>query len=133
MMKQFVVLGAGLFVLSACANFDAAHLVFGQQQSVGLDISATAETGGTLSLGYKDKNVAIVPVAVKQDDGTYKLVGGTNNESEEADRNDTYATLGQFELKTGGNGTASVGLGKFFATGIAAQKLSEGFKEKLKK
>ncbi len=126
----------GAAALAGCGNVDAAHLVFGQQQVVGLDISATApEQGGALSLGYKDKNIAIIPVAV--DTGTvtngekYQLLGGTNILPNNTDVNDAYSTLGQFELGTGQDGTTSVGLGKFFATGIAAQTLAEGFKEKL--
>jgi hypothetical protein len=123
----------GASALAGCGNVDSAHLVFGQQINVGLDITATApEQGATLSLGYKDKNIAVIPVAVKEGEG-YKLLGGTNNETTDSDKNDAYSTLGQFELATGQNGVASVGLGKFFATGIAAQRLAEGFKEKLKK
>ena len=124
--------------LAGCGNVDTVHLVFGQQQVVGLDITASApEQGGSLSLGYKDKNIAVVPVAVKDgavhDGSNYKLLGSTNNESDDADRNDAYSTLGQFELKSGEDGTLSFGLGKFFATGIAAQTLAEGFAAKLGK
>jgi hypothetical protein len=35
-------------------------------------------------------------------------------------------------MNTGEDGTVSVGLGKFFATGIAAQTLADGFKESMK-
>jgi hypothetical protein len=131
---KLAALGAAALGLAACGNVDAAHLIFGQQQVVGLDITATApEQGGTLSLGYKDKNIAIVPVAIKGDDGKYGRYGGTNKLSADADINDAYSTIGQFELGTGGNGATSVGLGKFFATGVAAQKLADGFKAKLAK
>jgi hypothetical protein len=135
--RIWVVLGA--VAVAACGNVDSTHLVFGQQQTVGLDITATApEQGGTLSLGYKDKNIAVIPVAVNEGD-TYRLLGSTNklegsaNMANSPDENDAYSTIGQFELNTGQNGTASVGLGKFFATGLAAQKLADGFKAKLSK
>ena len=125
----WTILVAG--VVAGCGNIDAAHLVFGQQQNVGLDISASApDQGAHLTLGYKDKNIAVIPVAVKEG-AAYKLLGATNNESADSDRNDAYSTLGQFELKAGEQGATSVGLGKFFATGLAAQKLAEGFKEAL--
>ncbi len=122
----------GTLALAGCGNVDSAHLVFGQQNTVGLDISATApEQGATLSLGFKDRNIAIIPVAVSNG-GTYERLGSTNM-TDGSDKNDAYSTLGQFDLATGKNGTASVGLGKFFATGIAAQKLAEGFAKKLAK
>ena len=134
--KIWAALGA--FLVVGCGNVDSAHLVFGQQQTVGLDITATApEQGGSLSLGYKDKNIAVIPVAVKGEDGLYQLLGSTNkleggaNTGELSDENDAFSTIGQFELNTGENGTASVGLGKFFATGLAAQKLADGFKAEL--
>jgi len=122
----------GTVVLAGCGNVDSAHLVFGQQNTVGLDISATApEQGATLSLGFKDKNIAIIPVAVSNG-GSYERLGSTNK-TDGSDENDAYSTLGQFDLATGKNGAASVGLGKFFATGIAAQKLADGFAKMLAK
>ena len=125
---------AGAMLLAACGNVDSAHFIFGQQQSVGLNISASApEQGGSLSLGFKDRNIAVIPVVVKNQDGTYTLVGAANKTGPETDINDSYSALGQFELNSGQNGTASVGLGKFFATGIAAQKLADGFKANLSK
>ncbi len=123
---------SGIAALAGCGNSDAVHLVFGQQQTVGLEISASApEQGGGLSLGYRDRNIAVVPVAVKEG-SQYKAVGGTNNGGGDGDENDAYSTIGQFELQAEANGTtASVGLGKFFATGLAAQRLADGFREDL--
>lgn len=133
--KIWAVLGA--VAVAGCGNVDSSHLVFGQQHTVGLDITATApEQGGTLSLGFKDKNIAVIPVAVNEG-GTYQLLGSTNklegngNGGDGGDQNDAYSTIGQFEMDTGKNGTASVGLGKFFATGLAAQFLAKGFQGKL--
>lgn len=120
--------------LAACGNVDSAHLVFGQQQSVGLDITtpSASSPGGSLSLGYKDKNIAVVPVAVKGDNDTYMRLGGANKTNGgKEDINDSYSTIGQFELNAGENGKPSVGLGKFFATGVAAQYLADGFRKKL--
>lgn len=129
-----------VLVAAGCGNVDSAHLIFGQRHVVGLQISASApEQGASLTLGYSDMNIAIIPVAVNGRDPdapegeSYQRLGSTNNRTADSDRNDSYSTLGQFEMKTGENGTASVGLGKFFATGVAAQVLAEGFKAKLSK
>lgn len=132
---KFLTYGALAMIVTACGNVDSSHLIFGQNHIVGLEIAGPSpeQTGGALTLAYKDRNVAIVPVAVKNSDGTYSLLGGTNKKSDSEDINDAYSTLGQFELNAGTDGKPSVGLGKFFATGIAAQTLAEGFKEKLKK
>jgi hypothetical protein len=129
-----------VLVVAGCGNVDSAHLIFGQRQTVGLDISATApEQGASLTLGYSDMNIAIIPVAVKGEDAddpngdSYQRLGSTNEAAGGGDENDAYSTLGQFEMNTGENGTASVGLGKFFATGLAAQYLAKGFQTKLGK
>ena len=151
-MTRLAALAALGLGVSACGNQDAAHLVFGQQQTLGLQVALTApEQGGTFSLGYKDRNIAVVPVAIKKGtDGAYDRLGSTNNygvyvdengkvvrdpnAGEVGDRNDAYSTFGQFEIGVDANGNAvtpTVSLGKFFATGIAAQTLAEGFKAKL--
>ena len=68
--------------LAACGNVDSAHLVFGQQQTVGLTIAGAGTTqDAELALGYKDKNIAVVPVAVKEGD-TYKLMGADTTPTE---------------------------------------------------
>jgi hypothetical protein len=129
-MKHAKALGAalGLIALVGCGNTDSSHLVFGQDIVVGLTISASApEQGGELTLGYKDRNIAVVPVAIKDETGKYISLGGYGQAPGEADLpSDAFSTLGQFEMRTGQDGTVSVGLGKFFATGIAAQNLSAG-------
>ncbi len=122
-----------VLVVAGCGNVESAHLIFGQQQTVGLEISATApEQGASLTLGYSDRNIAIIPVAVKVGEDDFVRLGATNATTD-GDSNDAYSTLGQFELGTGGDGTVSVGLGKFFATGLAAQFLAQGFQAKLAK
>jgi len=131
---KIVCAGLGLIALAGCGNADSSHLVFGQRIIVGLTISASApEQGAELSLGYKDHNIAVIPVAIKKEDGTYQPLGSYNDApANVAPASDAYSTLGQFEMNTGEDGTVSVGLGKFFATGIAAQTLADGFKESMK-
>lgn len=130
-MKHAKALGAalGLIALAGCGNTDSSHLVFGQDIVVGLTISASApEQGGELTLGYKDRNIAVVPVAIKDEGGEYRVLGSYDQAPSDSEpASDAYSTLGQFEMRTGEDGTVSVGLGKFFATGVAAQNLSKGF------
>jgi len=120
--------------LTACGQLDNSYLIFGQKTNVGLEVSGgVQDQGGSLNLGYKDQNIAIIPVArhFGANDTELMLLGSANNASETADSNDAYSVLGQFEISSEADGTPSVGLGKFFATGIAAQNLSEGFQAKL--
>lgn len=113
--------------LGACGNLDGANLVFGQQHTLGVSISgSTTDQGGELTLGFKDKNIAVVPVAVKGTDGAIQIVYATTEE----DWKDSFSVLGQFEADAKA-GSPEVGLGKFFATGQAAQILAEGFRGKL--
>ena len=45
---------------------------------------------------------------------------------------DSLSVLGQFDFKSDAeNAAINVGLGKFFSTGMAAKKLSDGFAAKL--
>jgi hypothetical protein len=99
--------------VSACAG--EPMLVFGQSQTVGLTIGAsTTEQRGELSLGYKDYDVAVVP---------------TQTLSQAGDHADSLSVIGQFEVDGGAEGAAPrVGLGKFFATGLAAKTLADGFR-----
>jgi hypothetical protein len=115
--------------LAACGNVEGANLVFGQQQTVGLTIAgSTTDQGAELTLGYKDRNIAVVPVAVKQPDGAFTAVESRVGPNPDTD---SMSVLGQFELEAEAGTGASVGLGKFFATGLAAQKLADGFAAKL--
>ncbi|MCL1037360.1 hypothetical protein L2750_09350 [Shewanella submarina] len=101
-------------------------LVFGQSHTVGVSMSGTtADQGVDLTVGYKDKDIAIVPVTVKQANGDSTLIKSTAENHQDA-----LSVLGQFELNTDAK-QAEVGLGKFFATGLAAKKLADGFAHKM--
>ena len=116
-------------VASSCADIKNPPLLFGQTQSVGISVSASApDQGGELTIGYKDRNFAVIPVTVAQKDGASTQIKSTaGNEHQDA-----LSVLGQFEVSASApEGAAS--LGKFFATGNAANKLADGFKDKLKK
>ncbi len=133
--KTIGLLIVTLAVLGACTGKNAnGTLVFGQVQTLGVGIS-TAPTPG-LTLGYKDANIAIIPVAGA--DGS--MYGGTrcvfapekdsDGDFQSICNENTLSVIGQFDVDVTLQG--EVGLGKFFATGNSADILSEGFAAKLK-
>ncbi|HSF93710.1 MAG TPA: hypothetical protein VLA52_01690 [Thermohalobaculum sp.] len=140
-MKKIALILA-LPALAACSASEHAPLIFGQATTLGVSVGAAA-TGATpeFTLGLKDANIAIIPTIVRQPDGKFEQIGGNNASSGDPVAvsdggedsaaptssgltEDAYSTFGQFEATTEGS---KVGLGKFFATGVAAQRLSEGF------
>ena len=116
-------------VLAGCAEGHNSHpLVFGTATTLGVSVGATAASGGTpeLTVGFKRAEIAIVPTTVPAKDlsnpDKQKIRGlgeGTTNPE------DALSTFGSFESDTTTN---SVGIGTFFATGVAAQRLAEGIK-----
>jgi hypothetical protein len=122
---------AGL--LAACASQGNTMLVFGQTQTVGIAIGGSAtDQGLSFTLGYQDRNFAIVPASVRQADGnaTQVVAKVGNPDTKVGQGEDALSVLGQFSVSTSSK-TADVGLGKFFATGLAAQKLADGFRDQL--
>jgi uncharacterized Zn-binding protein involved in type VI secretion len=120
-----VISGAG------CAQLPNPPLIFGQTHTVGITIAGSpAEQGGEFTLGYRDRDLAVVPVSVTQGDGTVTqletYVFGDHRSGADQPDKDAFSVLGQFELSTEGQ-QAKVGLGKFFATGLAARRLGDGF------
>ncbi len=68
-LKLWALLGAPLLV-AGCSTSDNFPLIFGQTQTVGLSIGgSTTDQGAELVLGFKDKNIAIIPVTIRQADG----------------------------------------------------------------
>lgn len=105
---------------NACAG--DTPLVFGQALTVGITIAGTVpDQGGELTLGYKEKSIAVVPV---QPSSKAPDANGTHE--------DALSVLGQFEVEAKA-GSPSVSLGRFFATGLAAKTLADGFKAQLSK
>jgi hypothetical protein len=138
--------------LSGCNAPDNLPLVFYQATTVGITANASPAQGSPeISLGYRDTDVAVVPVIAggRQVRGVSPLNSDDNlNDQEDlvtlvsptdkqkrAKFQDALSVFGQFQVDTsaGGNNQtgASVGLGKFFATGLAARSLAVGFKCKL--
>ena len=111
-----------------CAGGVGTPLFFGQAHSVGITIASSPQAGGgELTLGYKDANIAVIPVTVSQPDGATSQL-----KAKAGDHEDTLSVLGQFEVEADG-AAAKAGLGKFFATGMAAKVLADGFKAKMSK
>jgi hypothetical protein len=116
---------------AGCAELPNPPLIFGQTHTVGITIAGSpAEQGGEFTLGYRDRDLAFVPVTVTQGDGVVSqleshVFGEDRSASGQPDK-DAFSVLGQFELVTEGQ-QAQVGLGKFFATGLAARRLADGF------
>jgi hypothetical protein len=136
-MKGITIAGlsiaATVAALSGCTS--SPSLVFGQSHTVGISMSgAASEAGAELSIGYKDRDIAVVPVAIVKKDGTLNADGMVNSQvssvNTEGYDTDSLSVLGQFEVNTNAK-EATAGLGKFFATGLAAQKLADGFSCKL--
>lgn len=122
-VRRLLPLTAALLCLTACATSNRQMLVFGQTHTVGISIGATAsEQGADFVLGYRDQNVAIVPVSLEVEPGKFAQIQSNSGDGFE----DSLSVLGQFEVKSS-TGSANVGLGKFFATGSAAKALADGF------
>lgn len=116
-------------ITTGCGPLPNPPLVFGQTHSVGITITSSAvEQGCEYTLGYRDRDLAIVPVSLTKGGGSIRQLEthGFNKESSQTDNpdKDTFAVLGQLELRADG-AEAMVGLGKFFATGLAARRLAK--------
>lgn len=122
--------------LAGCSNLPMnTPLFFGETVSVGISAStSTTDQGMDLTLGFKSKDVAVVPVVTfeggtQENSGKSVPLRGEVSEGATTNR-DAYSVIGQFSTTTDDAGKR-IGLGKFFATGQAALQLSEGFKNSL--
>jgi hypothetical protein len=112
--------------LAGCNSYPTPPLVFYQATTLGISASATG-AGATpeFSLGYRDTDVAVVPVA----DSLGTKIRADDQPAAGGRYRDALSVLGQFSVNTTVSGTPTVGLGKFFATGLASQDLAEGFRD----
>ena len=119
-----VVIISGCLMLSGCGS--TLPLVFIDKTSVG--IAASTDTGGVdVSVGFDTKSAAIIPVAVRQKDKDGAVTAIVPLQAEDGSKKDAYSTFGNFTSDTkadGKNAAVAVGLGRFFATGMAAQLIS---------
>lgn len=128
---------SGCIVLSGCGS--TLPLVFLDKTSVG--ISASTDSGGMdVTLGFDTKSIAIIPVAVRKKDKDGNVDEIVQLQANDGAKKDAYSTFGNFTTDTktdGKNAAIEIGLGRFFATGLAAQniaaKLGEAMVKKAEK
>lgn len=117
-------------VLAGCTTLDSSPLIFGQGITVGISAgAASTNTSPEIVIGFKQANFAVVPTVIPAD------VPPLPGENEPTRRiaafgsgptglEDALSTFGSFSNNTK---VGEVELGVFFATGVAAQRLSQGF------
>lgn len=150
-MKAFLakaVMGCSALVLAGCSGanvLDSQPLFFSQGVTLGVTGGTAPQNGNTpeFTLGFKQANVALVPTVmpgvVEDSNGNQrqltkdilintKILGQDTQSAGNAGAQDALSTFGSFEADTG---PTKGNLGVFFATGVAAQKLADGFKENL--
>ncbi|HEX8666143.1 MAG TPA: hypothetical protein VF744_19175 [Beijerinckiaceae bacterium] len=129
-----ITVGAGFgAVLAACSPTTNAPLFFAQTHTFGVGIQGSAgEQGASLVLGYKDLDIAIVPVAVTDAAGQVTQLKGSATDATGTGTN-ALSVLGQFNAKATTGTAPTVNLGTFFATGLAADKLADGFSAQVAK
>jgi hypothetical protein len=125
--------------------------VFYQATTVGITANASPAQGSPeISLGYRDTDVAVVPVIAggkkvrgvspSNPDGSLNppvvdgeaIATGVTDKKKHTTYQDALSVFGQFQVDTStATPGLSVGLGKFFATGLAARSLATGYECKL--
>jgi hypothetical protein len=113
--------------LAACATSDEAMpLVFGRTQTLGVSVAGSVpDQGAHITLGFSDRNIAIVPTTAPGGTGIRGIVPSADGSFEDA-----LSVLGQFEANADAQ-SVTTSLGTFFSTGMASRLLAEGFRCKL--
>ena len=114
-------------LLAGCAS--NAPLLFGDDLTYGLKLGNDAATGGaTVSLGYKQRSIAVVPVSII--DGAGKASAFKGHGDQGRDALSVFAVFGS-KADSAAEGSAAnagqVSLGQVFSTGLAAQALTSGY------
>jgi hypothetical protein len=124
--RNYVLL-ALVLPAGGCSIPENQPLIFAQAHTLGISATTTGSSATPeLTLGYRDLDVALVPVVaygqlIKSDAVTK---AGESNP-------DALSVLGQFNVNTAAGTAPNVGLGTFFATGGAARALATGFQVQL--
>lgn len=126
---RLLVLAVAAGITGCATGNGELPLMFGATNVVGVSIGATAaDTGGEFVVGYKGVDLAVVPVSAVSADSE-EFIGAVAGDGRFVD---SYSVFGQFSQDSGRQGKgANAGLGKFFATGAAAQRIAAGFKGKM--
>lgn len=140
MKPNFIPLLFGVTLLAGCEASDSSPLFFGQTIDLGI-VVGTSPTGTTpqITVGLKQQDTAIVPTVVPLDErlpGDDRIThdrqiirSSGKTVGDQFPNDDSMSVFGSFSNKTTVNG---VTIGVFFATGLAAQNLSDGFSEAAK-
>ena len=130
-MPKLIALLFMIGVLAGCSTLDSSPLLFGQGVTVGISAGAApTNTSPEIVVGFKQANFAVVPTVIPKDvplpDSQERRIHafGEDTPAGRPGAADALSTFGSFQNTTTGG---KVGLGVFFATGVAAQNISEGF------
>lgn len=121
-------------LLSGCAG-QKEKLYFAESHEFGFTAKANPTGSTDFVIGYKQTDLAVIPVAVLESDGNIEQRRSTNKEGKYRDRRDTLSVFGQFSADStattddGGKTKKEVKFGRFFASGLAAENLAKGFSE----
>lgn len=123
--RRIVVVALLSLATAGCNTGGNVPLVFVQSQTVGITANASgSQATPELTVGYRDVDVALVPVV----SGDTPLKASIIEKGNHYD--DALSVIGQFNVGST-TATPSANLGKFFATGMAAKKLADGFSKQL--
>ncbi|MBI2305843.1 MAG: hypothetical protein HYU78_00940 [Rhodocyclales bacterium] len=155
-MMKSLSLAAVALTVAGCATDVPRNmpLVFGESISVGISVGTpAADGGGEFTLGFKSRDIAVIPVVVYDNAGNPQRLRAENDQKEAVEKSETkraegtltttqpkkeitskdaFSVLGVFSTDTSAQ-SKTVGIGKFFATGTAAQRLADGFSKCLEK
>jgi hypothetical protein len=102
-----------------------APLLFLRSDVVGIDIGGSlAEQGLQFDLGYTNRNLALIPVYAAGAGGKVVRIAGGSDGAASDRSNDAMSVLGQFKVNTETT-RLGLGLGRYFATGVAARNMGE--------
>lgn len=123
---------AAAIPLSACASDQSMPLVFGRTQTIGIGVQGSAADGGaSITLGFNDRNIAVVPTTASDGDRV-RSMATDDGQKETLPFEDALSVLGQFEANADARaGDVGTALGTFFSTGTAARYLAQGFSARL--
>ncbi|MFT4101427.1 MAG: hypothetical protein QM674_10395 [Burkholderiaceae bacterium] len=101
-------------------------LMFGDSTTFGIRLGNDTATGGaSVSLGLKAQSIALVPITYNDSDGWARTLKAESN-----GMRDSMSVFAVFDSDAPADETEpakSVGLGQMFATGLAAQNITEGY------
>src|SRR5215467_3473634 len=122
-LRNVLFLTAASVGIAGCVSSGNTPLVFVQTETLGITANAS-QTTPELTLGYRDVDVAIVPVTA---DGKPITSLQPAKPGQTTPYRDALSVLGQFNAGATAGTSTNANLGKFFATGAAASRIAAGF------